>query len=560
MIVRRNRDRSRVGFVRTNRTGPSTIFGLDSNLTNLVSLSTGAELVEDFCLSGDGTQVMARQTTSNPGFNLYQAGNLLASISDSDRHFTWNGGSKAYHGSFGTSVDVNDVPSLTALPGLTIPALSVGQCCRPTMGLTFSSSAMVASASARCPSHSKGQALRPRETRPMSIANLHIENLKVKNFKAFQNTQLSHIPKVCLLVGKNGVGKSTVFDIFGFLKDALATNVTKALNRRGGYSEVVTRGQSGPIEIEIKFRESGGRLATYSLKIGQDGPRGVVVSEILKFRRGARGQPWQFLSFAYGKGSAIVNEESYGSEHIEAQREEQSLDSADILAIKGLGQFQRFRVASDFRKLIENWHVSDFHIADARPSPEEGEAEHLSSRGENLSLVARNLFEYHRDVFDEILKRMAERVPGVVSVQAEPTVDGRIVLKFQDGAFKDPFIARHVSDGTIKMFAYLVLLHDPSPFPLLAIEEPENQLYPQLLAELWEEFESYASRGGQVFASTHSPDLLNRADLENIYILEKNQGTTSILKASDQPQLVALIAQGDRPGELWRQGLLVGEV
>ena len=59
------------------------------------------------------------------------------------------------------------------------------------------------------------------------------------------------------------------------------------------------------------------------------------------------------------------------------------------------------------------------------------------------------------------------------------------------------------------MFAYLVLLYDPKPHPLLAVEEPENQLYPELLYELIEEFRAYALRGGQVFVSTHSPDFLN---------------------------------------------------
>ena len=69
------------------------------------------------------------------------------------------------------------------------------------------------------------------------------------------------------------------------------------------------------------------------------------------------------------------------------------------------------------------------------------------------------------------------------------------------------------------MFAYLVLLYDPAPHPLLCIEEPENQLYPFLLGELAEEFADYANRGGQVFVSTHSPDLLNAVDLESIYVL-----------------------------------------
>jgi len=135
------------------------------------------------------------------------------------------------------------------------------------------------------------------------------------------------------------------------------------------------------------------------------------------------------------------------------------------------------------------------------------------------------------------------------------TVDGRLVLSFQDGSFKDPFMARAVSDGTIKMFAYLLLLHDPKPHPLLCVEEPENQLYPLLLGELSEEFADYARRGGQVLVSTHSPDLLNRVPLNNIYILSKKEGVTAIRAAGESDLLRGLVAGGDLPGALWRQRL-----
>ena len=86
--------------------------------------------------------------------------------------------------------------------------------------------------------------------------------------------------------------------------------------------------------------------------------------------------------------------------------------------------------------------------------------------------------------FAAVLDAMRRRVPSVTNVEAKSTEDGRLVLRFQDGAFRDPFVARNVSDGTIKMFAYLILLHDPRPFPLLAVEKPENQLCPELLVEL----------------------------------------------------------------------------
>ena len=240
------------------------------------------------------------------------------------------------------------------------------------------------------------------------------------------------------------------------------------------------------------------------------------------------------------------------------ERENQTLDSPDILAVKGLGQFQRFKAANAFRQLIENWHVSDFHISEARPSTDAGYAEHLSSRGDNTALVAQYLFEQHHDVFKQVLEKMKQRVPGVKDVKAVETDDGRIVLKFQDGSFKDPFIARYVSDGTIKMFAYLLLLNDPSPHPLLCVEEPENQLYPSLMPELAEEFRSYSDRGGQVMVSSHSPGMLNSIDLSEIYWLKKEEGVTSIQRASDNQLLVNLINGGDLPGSLWKQGLFEG--
>jgi predicted ATPase len=347
-------------------------------------------------------------------------------------------------------------------------------------------------------------------------------------------------------------------NLLSFLKDALTQNVAQAVARRGGFRELVSRGEEGPIGITIKFRESSGRLATYSLDVASDEGRPVVAREILKFRRGQYGQPWHFVDFSRGRGTAITNEAVYGQVGAEAERREYVLDEPSVLAIKGLGQFKEFRVVAEFRSLIENWHISDFHIAEARPSAEAGYAEHLSTRGDNVAQVAQYLYEHHRDRFDRVLEAMRQRVPGVRKVEARPTEDGRLVLRFQDGAFKDPFIARYVSDGTIKMFAYLVLLYDPKPHPLLAVEEPENQLYTELLAELVEEFRDYARRGGQMLISTHSPEFLNGCRLDEIYWLVKDQGFATVRRAADSELLGKLVQEGDLPGALWKQGLFEG--
>ena len=387
---------------------------------------------------------------------------------------------------------------------------------------------------------------------------MRIEAIEIKNYRLFKDAALSDLPEFCVVVGANGSGKSTLFDLFSFLKDALTQNVGAAVARRGGFRELVSRGESGPIAITIRFRESGGRLATYQLEIAEDAGRPVVQREVLKFRRGQYGRPWHFVDFARGRGSAITNEAAYGQEGVLEKREEYQLEDPSVLAIKGLGQFKEFRVVAEFRSLIETWQISDFHISDARPSSEAGYSEHLSASGDNIPQVALYLHEHHPDLFGQILTKMSERVPGVSRVEAKTTEDGRLVLRFQEGSFKDPFIARYVSDGTIKMFAYLVLLYDPRPHPLLAVEEPENQLYPELMHELVEEFRDYARRGGQVFMSTHSPELLNGAKLEEIFWLVKQDGFATARRASDCKLLRALVAEGDPPGALWKQGLFDG--
>ncbi|HBG89541.1 MAG TPA: chromosome segregation protein SMC [Stenotrophomonas sp.] len=392
---------------------------------------------------------------------------------------------------------------------------------------------------------------------------MRLESIRLKNYKSFRNATMADLPDLCVIVGANGTGKSTLFGVFGFLKDCLLHNVSRALQPRGGFREVLSRGAnpSEGIEIEIKFRMEIAqveRLVTYQLHLGEERGRPVVLHEVLRYKRGRYGSPFHFLDFRKGAGYAISNEEDFNRPDEELDREEQRV-SPDTLAISGLGQFERFKAANAFRQLIENWHVSDFHINQARGSKDAvGVDDHLSETGDNLQLVARNLYENHPEIFSRLLDSMRRRVPGVSSVTPKLTEDGRLLLQFQDGAFKDPFIDRYVSDGTIKMFAYLVLLHDPRPHPLLCVEEPENQLYPKLLGELAEEFREYAHRGGQVLVSTHSPDFLNALELDEVFWLRKRDGYSEILRAKDDLQVSNYMANGDQMGYLWKQGFFTG--
>ncbi|MER0440874.1 AAA family ATPase [Emticicia sp. W12TSBA100-4] len=394
---------------------------------------------------------------------------------------------------------------------------------------------------------------------------MKIEKIKIKNYKVFEDTEISDLPSMCVFLGANGSGKSTLFDIFGFLSEALRNNVRSAINNRGGFKEVISRNKSGDIEFEIKFRNDAidGKkqpLITYELKIGLEQNMPIVKREVLSYRRGQMGKPFKFLNFSSGRGFAIINEEKFeeAKQDFQEERKEFLLESADILAIKGLGQFQSFKAISDFRKLLESWYISNFQIPDAKKSQDIGVSESLSSTGDNLALVTDYIYENYPKIFDEILVKMKKRVPGIADVKAAKTEDGRIILKFQDGSFKDPFISRYVSDGTLKMFAYLILMNNPHKHPLLCIEEPENYLHPELLQQLAEEFREYSIKGGQVFISTHSPDFVNALNLEELFWLTKKNGYTFINRAKDDETVKSLVKEGDQLGYLWNQKYFKG--
>ena len=395
---------------------------------------------------------------------------------------------------------------------------------------------------------------------------MQIESISIENFKVFKKTNIKNIPKMAVILGTNGSGKSTFFDVFGFLSDSLQNNVTVALNRRGGFQEVISRGcdfNKDLIKFEIKFRnevndsEKSPRI-TYQLEIGFKNGKALIYREILKYRRGQRtGAPWHFLDFKLGEGHAITNEEEYGNEGAEADRVNQKVTSPDILAIKGLGQFEQFKAISAFRSLLEKWYVSNFKIEYGRNISDTGISNHLSVDGDNLAQVTKYMFDYHRSLFENILKKLPKRIPGINKVEAKETEDGRIILKFQDQNFKDPFVARYVSDGTIKMFAYMILLHDPEPHPLLCIEEPENFLHPDLLLQLCEEIREYSERGGQVFVSSHSPDFVNGLKIGELFFLAKESGF-SIIKAAKDDETVLELSVDNELGWLWRNHYING--
>ena len=391
---------------------------------------------------------------------------------------------------------------------------------------------------------------------------MKIEQIKINNFKVFKDTSVDNLSRLNVFVGPNGSGKTSLFNLFGFLKDALHTNVTVAVNKKGGFEEIVSRNapKDALIKIEIKYRKLELKktpLITYELAIEKKNDQSITSkTESLKFRPDKNSQYINLMKFHNGAGEVINNEDELILD-IKAveKREEQILVAPDILAIKGLGQFHKYRSIHSLQQYIESWFIYNFQNINLC-SGEPGIEEYLSSSGNNLAQVSRFIYDNHPKIFQTILLKMTELIPCIEKVEAIRNESGQILLKFKDKPFMDPFFSRYVSNGTIKMFAYLILLNTPAPHPLICIEEPENILYPELLKGLADELRDYATRGGQVFVSTHSPEFVNALDITELFVLKKIHGKTKIFPASSDSQLKELFENGNELGWLWQHGFM----
>jgi predicted ATPase len=379
-----------------------------------------------------------------------------------------------------------------------------------------------------------------------------IEYLKVQNFRALREVEFKDLTPLTVLLGPNGSGKSTVFDVFAFLAECFESGLRRAWDKRGRAKELRSRGARGPIAIEIRYSEADYSPITYHLSIDET-PRGpVVVEEWLRWTRGEVGRPFKFLDYKRGKGRAISGE----APDAEDRRIAIPLKSPDLLAVNALGQFEQHPRVAALRDFITGWHVSYLSADSSRGQPEAGPQEQLSRTGDNLANVIQYLSEQHPDRLERVFEVLRDRVPRIEKVIAEQMADGRLLLQIKDAPFSHPVLARFASDGTLKMLAYLVLLHDPTPPPFIGIEEPENFLHPRLLPELAEECRAAIART-QLLATTHSPFFVNALRPEEVRVLWRDeQGFTQAQRVADIQGVPEFVENGAQLGHLWMEGHL----
>jgi predicted ATPase len=418
-----------------------------------------------------------------------------------------------------------------------------------------------------------------------------IEGFQIKNYGPLRDITLGrlwseqkNVPLTPLtaVIGKNGAGKSSLFDAFGFLADCLKLGVEEACDAggRGGLKQIRSQGIEDALSFEIYYRAAtNARPITYEMSIDlDDSDRPFVSQERLRQRRNnqSRGRPFSFLILKNGKGivwkgdyEGIQDEgsdEAFAKLIDEANRtesnEKEYVELVDNrkLGISTLGALKQHPRIAEFRKFIEGWYLSYFTPDAARSLPLAGPQKHLNVHGENLGNVVQFMEREHPKLFQSVLDRIAAKIPGVEKIETETTQDSRLLLTFYAKGFDRPFYSQRMSDGTLKVFAYMLLLSDPSPHPFICIEEPENGVYNQLLETLATEFREHASskkNGSQLFITTHQPYFVDALNPDELWILKKeDDGYSVIYRASDVPIAIALVEEGFTLGKLWHSDYL----
>jgi len=388
--------------------------------------------------------------------------------------------------------------------------------------------------------------------------------IRIRNFKSFENLEIGQVtyasgealPRFACFIGPNGSGKSSLLDAFGFIADCLLEGIEAACDKphRGGFERLRTQGLSGSLSFEIFFEDDDpDRPIVYAFDI--DLRKGVpfVASENLRQRRKGetRGKPYYFLKLERGKGKAWKGDPASG------QDTATTIELTDLnrLGLTTLGNLAEHPRIVRLREYIEQWYLSYFVPNAARIQPPAGAQRWLDREGANIANVLQYYERTYKKGFKGIVDQVAKNIPGLTGLHVEVSKDKRLLLKFNETGYHDPFYQQSMSDGTLKMLAYAVLLADPAPRPFIGIEEPENGLYIELIEHLAAQFVAHTASEKaptQIFVTTHLPYFVDALQPEQVWIMRKDEHGHSVpIRVADIPSVKELSAQGIPLGAQW---------
>ncbi len=391
-------------------------------------------------------------------------------------------------------------------------------------------------------------------TRAPAPAVPRLTYLRIKNYRALRDVEFRDLTPLSVFIGPNGSGKSTVLDALAFLAEAVSGNLEKAWEERNRFKGMRTREIDNKIQFEVKYSLNDKDTLHYQLNIDESDDKVYVADETLTMlgRKSIKiFDLYDARSFPQGFDNTF-KQNFY--EHDMTSKVSSAHSSNPLLAkiLFSTGAIEKtFYSARHIAELITSYryvNLTDDHL---KGYSDAGPRERISANGDNLPNVLYYLHLKHPEVLAKITAQMRRWVPALADIVTEITSDERLLLRFKDAPFEKPLPAQYMSAGTMRLAALLTLLYEPDAAGLLGIEEPENELHPQLLPRLAEEL-GKATETRQLLVATHSPALLNALEPEQVWILHRGpDGYTQATRTADIPHVKEMVEDGSPLGYLW---------
>jgi predicted ATPase len=347
------------------------------------------------------------------------------------------------------------------------------------------------------------------------------EKIRASNFKSFDELEVELRP-LNIIVGANAAGKSNFLEIFRFLRDISEHGVENAVSLQGGmeYLANLRIGTSRPVELE---------MSADSLEYLTDLDRLVPVE--VKWRLALAGSP-DSPGF-----SVLANELSSRGDLIES-------------VVRNGGGLNFFLQELAYRLAI-------FDLDPKLPkkaAPITGKAD-LESDGSNLAIVLRNILQ------DEARRKQLtllvhDLLPFIADLKVDRFADKSLLISAKESFSQESYLpASFLSDGTIHLTALILALYFDRA-PVVIIEEPERNIHPHLISKVAAMLVD-ASKQKQVIVTTHNPELVKHARLEDLLLVHRDaEGFSQISRPAENEQLKVFLSNDLGVEDLYVQDLL----
>lgn len=352
-----------------------------------------------------------------------------------------------------------------------------------------------------------------------------ITRVKVKNFRNLADVDVELGP-MTVLVGRNGVGKSTFLDVLRFVRDALRLGLDTAIRNRDGIPAIrrwVSQNEYLDLEIMISIENHDIR-GEYTFTIGSNQAgeyrvkhEGCYVTtadgDVDTFE--TRDGEWKGMPLGLTK----LSETRGGSYTLTPE--------ASMLLLPTVALLSSQSFAPLLRQLTRTSFYSIYPDTLRRPQKPANEV-FLLDGGENLSTVLQQIEqtdEPHHELVTA-LERVVDDVSGLRVKQIGTYLVTELQHKMSLGGVAWFELAQE-SDGTLRILGLLVALYQETRQTLIAPEEPEMAIHPGALAVLSDVLQE-ASQRTQVLITTQSPDLISRFNADQLRVVERVNGVTRI--------------------------------